>query len=112
MVLFIYISCREDTVKPILSKMAERGFRGATMVDCEGMLQSLYADSIEPPPMFSGLRKFLNPDHEPGKMLFSVMREDQVSLARQTVHEICGSLDAPNSGIMFTVPVSDVEGVI
>ena len=73
MVLFIFISCREDTVKPILSKMAERGFRGATMVDCEGMLQSLYADSIEPPPMFSGLRKFLNPDHEPGKMLFSVI---------------------------------------
>ena len=111
MVLFIYISSREDTVRPILVKMAENGFHGATMVDCEGMLQSVYADSIEPPPLFSGLREFLNAGQAPGKMLFSVMREEQVETAKEIVHAVCGSLDAPNSGILFTVPVSNVEGV-
>ena len=75
------------------------------------MLHSLCDDSIEPPPMFSSLRKFLNPDNEPGKMLFAVMEEEKVPVARDTVHEVCGTLDAPNSGIMFTVPVSNVEGV-
>lgn len=69
MLLFIYITNRVATVSPILQKMAERGIHGATMVDCEGMLQTLAADSIEPPPFFGSLRKFINPDHEPGKML-------------------------------------------
>ena len=46
MLLFIYITNRVATVSPILQKMAERGIHGATMVDCEGMLQTLAADSI------------------------------------------------------------------
>ena len=41
MLLFIYITNRVATVSPILQKMAERGIHGATMVDCEGMLQTL-----------------------------------------------------------------------
>ena len=103
MLLFIYITNRVATVSPILQKMAERGIHGATMVDCEGMLQTLAADSIEPPPFFGSLRKFINPDHEPGKMLFAV--------AKSCIHDVCGSLDRPNAGIMFTVPVTSVEGV-
>ena len=81
------------------------------MVDCEGMLQTLAADSIEPPPFFSSLRKFINPDHEPGKMLFAVLREEQIGVAKSCIHDVCGSLDRPNAGIMFTVPVTSVEGV-
>lgn len=81
MLLFIYITNRVATVSPILQKMAERGIHGATMVDCEGMLQTLAADSIEPPPFFGSLRKFINPDHEPGKMLFAVLREEQIGVA-------------------------------
>ena len=82
MLLFIYITNRVATVSPILQKMAERGIHGATMVDCEGMLQTLAADSIEPPPFFGSLRKFINPDHEPGKMLFAVLREEQIGVAK------------------------------
>lgn len=111
MLLFIYITNRVATVSPILQKMAERGIHGATMVDCEGMLQTLAADSIEPPPFFGSLRKFINPDHEPGKMLFAVLREEQIGVAKSCIHDVCGSLDRPNAGIMFTVPVTSVEGV-
>lgn len=96
---------------PILQEMAEHDIHGATMVDCEGMLQSIYGDDVDAPPIFSSLRKFVNPDHEPGKMLFAVLDESVLDTAKECIHRVCGSLDAPNSGIMFTVPVLDVEGV-
>ena len=60
---------------------------------------------------FGSLRKFINPDHEPGKMLFAVLREEQIGVAKSCIHDVCGSLDRPNAGIMFTVPVTSVEGV-
>ena len=111
MLLFVFITNRVDALTPILQKMAERNIHGATMVDCAGMLQTLAADTVEPPPFFISLRKFINPDHEPGKMLFVVLEEEQVGIAKDTIHEVCGNLDRPNSGVMFTVPVTSVEGV-
>ena len=111
MTLLVYISNHRDSMTPILQTMADRDIHGATTVDCEGMLQSLCVDSVEPPPIFYSLRQFLNPQHEPGKMLFVVLEDDQVDIAKRTIHEIAGSLEEPNSGIMFTIPVSSVEGV-
>ena len=32
-------------------------------------------------------------------------------VAKSCIHDVCGSLDRPNAGIMFTVPVTSVEGV-
>ncbi len=44
-------------------------------------------------------------------MLFAVLREEQIGVAKSCIHDVCGSLDRPNAGIMFTVPVTSVEGV-
>ena len=111
MLLFVFITNRVDTLTPILKSLAARKISGATVVDCEGMLQTLTADSVEPPPMFGSLRQFINPNHEPGKMLFVVLDEERIGVAKQVIHEVCGSLDEPNAGVMFTVPVISVEGV-
>ena len=37
MQLLIHITNHEDTVNPIMAKLAEQGFHGGTIVDCEGM---------------------------------------------------------------------------
>ena len=111
MQLLIYITNQKDMIPPIIKKMAEKDIHGATSVDCEGMLQSLYGDQIEPPPIFSSLRRFVNPDHELGKMLFLVVDEESLKEAKTCIHEVCGDLDTPNSGILFTIPVLEVEGV-
>lgn len=111
MQLFVYISNSADTMSPILAKLMEENIQGATTVECQGMLSALEASSIEPPPIFGSLRQFLNPDHEMGKMLMIVLNDEDVPVVKSVIHEVCGSLKRPNTGILFTMPVMTWEGV-
>ena len=111
MQLFVYISNSTDTITPILAGLMEADIHGATTVDCKGMLSALNESSVEPPPIFGSLRQFLNPEHESGKMLFIVLRDEDVPTVKRIIHSVCGSLKLPNTGILFTVPVMNWEGV-
>ncbi len=111
MQLFVYISNGVDTINPILSEMMESGISGATTVDCKGMLSVLNESSIEPPPIFGSLRDFLNPEHQSGKLLLVVLKDEDVPKAKEVIHHVCGNLKLPNTGILFTVPVMSWEGV-
>ncbi len=111
MQLFVYISNNTDTMSPILARLMEANISGATTVDCKGMLTALNESDIEAPPIFGSLRMFLNPQHESGKMLFIVLKDEDVAKVKDVIHEVCGSLNLPNTGILFTVPVMNWEGV-
>lgn len=111
MQLFVYITPNPEVVSPLMNELMARGVRGATTVDCKGMLTTLTEASIEPPPIFGSLRKFLNPEHESGKMVFIVMKDEEIPLARESVHKVSGDLKLPNTGILFSVPVMNWEGV-
>ncbi len=111
MQLLIHITNHEETVTPIMKKFAESGIRGASVVDCQGMLHSLNEDSIDAPSIFGGLRKFVNPDHETNKMIMLVLPDEKVTAAMDIIHSISGDLKLPNTGIMFTLPITRWEGV-
>ncbi|MGI5888999.1 MAG: hypothetical protein ACOX6J_06475 [Oscillospiraceae bacterium] len=111
MQLFVHITNHEKTVNPIMKKMMEAGIRGATIVDCEGMLEEINQDSIDAPAMFGGLRQFVDPRRECNKMIIVVLNDEQVSTAMNIVHEVAGSLKLPNTGVMFCLPVTRWEGV-
>ena len=93
MQLFVYISSNPEVVSPLMSELLSKGIHGATSVDCKGMLKSINDSSVEPPPVFGSLRKFINP------------------VVKAAVHKICGDLRLPNTGIFFSVPVMNWEGV-
>ncbi len=111
MQLFIHITNHKETVNPIMSKLMERGISGASVVDCEGMLSVINSDSVDAPSMFGGLRQFLNPEHEKNKMIFILLKDEEIADAVDAIHEVAGSLKLPNKGIMFTLPVTRWEGV-
>ena len=111
MQLLIHITNHEDTVNPILTKMMEAGLHGCSVVDCEGMLRALNEDSVDAPSIFGGLRKFVNPDRQTNKLILLVLRDEDVSKAMDIIHEVSGDLKLPNTGILFTVPVTRWEGV-
>ena len=111
MKLFVLITNQSQSVPSILKELVNHGINGATMVDCEGMLQTLSYSTVDPPPIFGSLRQFLNPDHAGGKLMLVVIRDDQVDTVRTVIRSILGSLERPNTGIEFTVPIFDVEGV-
>ncbi len=111
MQLLVFIAKNADVVSPILRELMENKIGGGTVVECEGMLQALYESQVEPPPLFGSLRQFLNPASAKGKILFVVLADGQLDTARETIHRVCGELDKPNTGILFTLPIGYVEGL-
>lgn len=111
MQLLVHITNHESTVNPIMAKLAGRGFRGGTIVDCEGMLKAINEDSIDAPAIVGGLRKFVNPGRQTNKMILLVLKDEEVSDAIAVIHEVAGDLKLPNTGILFTLPITRWEGV-
>lgn len=111
MQLFIHITNNETSVTPILSRMLEAGIHGATVLDCKGMLSSLNQASEDAPPIFGSLRQFINQERQSNKMVMAVLKDEDVPVVRDIVHEVAGDLKQPNTGILFTVPVMNWEGV-
>ena len=44
-------------------------------------------------------------------MIFIVLRDEDIPVVKAAVHKICGDLRLPNTGIFFSVPVMNWEGV-
>lgn len=112
MQMLLYITNHENTVNPILAKMMEAKIQGATVFDCEGMLSALNQDSVDAPPMFGSLRKFINQDRQQNKMILVVLRDEEIHTAVEIIHSVTGDLHLPNTGIVFTLPVTRWEGVV
>lgn len=111
MQLMVLVLNNTEYLEPLLSEFLEAGFGGATVLDSVGMLRVLDQSTVEPPPIFGSLRKFINPEHERSKTLFIVLPDNKLSEARDVVKRVTGGLDKPNAGILFAVPISFVEGI-
>ncbi len=109
--LLVLILNKVECLGEILAHMMEAGISGATVVDSQGMLTVLGKDDVEAPPIFGSLRQFLNPERESSKMVLVVLNQQQVACVRAIVGQVVGSLGQPNTGILFTMPLSYVEGV-
>ena len=111
MLLQVLILRQTELVPELLSEFAREGVRGSTVIDCEGALQVLGQASVDAPPIFASLRKFLNPDQEHTKLVLTVLSDDMYPQARRVVSKVVGDLSVPGTGIMFTVPITNVEGL-
>ena len=92
--LLVVILKHEDLVSEICKELVEEGIHGGTIVDGTGM-----ASVVEK----------MDDLHEVAKMMFFVVDDEEMKKARKTINDVIG-LDKPNTGIMFAVPVSFVEG--
>ena len=96
----------EEKTEELLAGFLELGVTGATVLQSEGMGRLLASEV----PIFAGLEA-LRRARPRNHTLFSVMADDQVDRVFALVREVCGDLDRPSTGIVFTVPVSRVEGL-
>lgn len=96
----------EEKTEELLAGFLELGVTGATILQSEGMGRLLASEV----PIFAGLEA-LRGARPRNRTLFSVMEDEQVDRVMELVREVCGSLDGPSTGIVFTVPVSRVEGL-
>jgi hypothetical protein len=111
MQLMILILSKVDVLSTLLTRLIAAGISGTTVVDCEGAMRVLSQADIEPPPIFAGLRQYLNPQRQKGKLVLVVLSDAQVPAARQVIHDVVGGLDKPDTGIVITLPLSSAEGL-
>lgn len=93
----------------ILKELAEEGVKGGTIFEGRGMGEELV--NMEDLPLFGMLRNVLKDEEKPTcKMVLFVIRDEQVIGARETVKRLV-NLNEPNTGIMFVLPITYVEGL-
>jgi nitrogen regulatory protein P-II 1 len=107
MQLLVAVINHVEQVDDILAGFVELGITGATIVNSEGMGHVLSQDV----PIFAGLRSLTTRSRPSNQTLLSVIDDAKVDAAIALIEEVCGSLDAPGAGIVFTVPVSRVVGL-
>ena len=111
MQVFVFVLNRTEHLEHLLQEFSNHGLRGATVLDSKGMARILM-NSDEDVPVFYGLRAILEPERRSSKTIFMVLKDDQVQTARDIVNRVTGGLDHPDSGIMFAMPLTFVEGLV
>ncbi len=107
MQLLIAVINHEELVDDILAGFVELGITGATLIGSEGMGRVLSHDI----PIFAGLQSLTATSRPTNQTIFSVVRDDIVDPAIKLIQEICGELDRPGAGIVFTIRVEQVVGL-
>ena len=108
--LLTVILKKADLTNEICKELTEAGIHGGTIIDAVGMASIL--EKMDDLPIFGMLKSILadDDDHETVKVMLFVVNDKEMEIARKVIHEVIG-LDEPNTGIMFAVPVTFVEGL-
>lgn len=108
--LLIVILKNAELVTEICKELAEEGVHGGTILDGTGMASVI--EKMDDLPIFGMLRAILADDdeHDVVKVMMFVMDDAELTKARDIIRNVVG-LDEPNTGIMFALPVSFVEGL-
>lgn len=110
MQLLVLILKKYELMDELLKHLAKSGVKGATILDGTGMAEALV--NMEDLPMFGVLRRMLSEEEkEVSKVMLIVLKDEQVIKARTVIKDVIGDLKEPNTGIMFSIPITYVEGL-
>lgn len=104
--VFIVLN-REEFLDELLEGFVELDVRGATVVDSVGMGQIIAHDI----PIFGGLRSLMTGARPYNKTIFTVVDEGKVESIVKIFEQVCGHLDEPGTGLIFSIPVDFVKGI-
>lgn len=109
MQLLVLILKKVETIEELIRKLAECGVTGGTILEGKGMANALV--NMEDLPIFGMLRQILSDEEkEVCKVMMFVLKDEQVMTTRETIKKEIGNLKEPNTGIMFAIPITYVEG--
>lgn len=110
MQLLVLILKKVELIEKLIKELAECGVTGGTILDGSGMAKALV--NMEDLPVFGVLRQLLSDEEkEVCKVMMFVLKDEQVMTTRKTIKKVIGDLKEPNTGIMFAIPITYVEGL-
>ena len=108
MKLLVLVLNKIECLEKLLKEFVEKDISGATIISSTGMAHELMAnDDIG---LIGSFRHFLNSQRKENKTLFMVVKEEKIPDVYQAIERIVGSLDEPDTGILFTLPIDDLKG--
>ena len=107
MKLLILILNKVEKLEEVLEGYLEIGITGATIIDSVGMGHIL----SEEVPIFAGLRFMFSGAKPSNKIILSAIKDEKEKPAIRLLNKILGELDQPGTGIVFSLPISAVEGL-
>jgi hypothetical protein len=102
-----------DKTEDILAAWLEVGISGVTILDSKGLSHQVSRRGLRDDlPLFPSLEDLLRSREEPHRTLCAVVADgfDVAALVVAT-EKITGNFDEPNTGILFTVPVTRAWGL-
>lgn len=108
MKVLVLILNKVEKLEEVLEGFIEIGVTGATVIDSVGMGHIL----SEEVPIFAGLRFMFTGAKPHNKIIFSVIKKDKEEAVVKLLQKILGDLNKPGTGIVFTLPVDRVEGLM
>jgi nitrogen regulatory protein P-II 1 len=109
MKLLVCVLNNEEYLEEVLEAYMEAGVTGATILDSEGMGRFLTYEV----PLFAGFKEFMKGNKPYNKTILSVVRNPEtIERLKTMIDDIVGGLDNPGTGIMFTLPVDWVSGLV
>ena len=108
MELLVCIINRQELLDDVLTGLIEAGVGGCTVLESHGMAKFIMQDI----PIFSGFKSLFAGAHESNYTIFSVVKKKKtMDAAIKVVQKVYGDFGEPNSGILFTLPVSKCLGL-
>ncbi|GEK90192.1 hypothetical protein SAMN04488100_1435 [Alkalibacterium putridalgicola] len=108
-VLFMVVLNETELLDDLLLKFNDEVGQAATVIDSVGMAQHL--SQLDETKIFSTIKPLIISNHTENKTIYSVIPEEDLDLARQTVKDVLRNIGKPDTGIMFAVPVLFQEGI-
>lgn len=106
--LLILVLNKVDKLDKLLKEFASQHVTGATIVNSRGLARELMnKDELN---IIGSFRQLLDVNRKESKTIFMVVKEEKVEQVVAIIENIVGSLDQPDTGILFTTPIDFIRG--
>ena len=109
--LLVMVLDNPTVLDRVLEAWTDMGVRGITVLDSTGVQRLRQSAGHDATPAFLGFRRLSRTEQHRHYTLFSVADAETIRRVVAATEAVVGDLNAPDTGILFTLPVGEVWGL-
>lgn len=99
-----------NKLNEVATSLREAGFYSGTVLDAQGMYSN-YSKLGSDPLASRSLLMMISQGRPLNKIIMIILEDDKVESAKAAARSVVGDFTKDHVGIMFTLPVGDIEGL-
>lgn len=102
---------KTELIDELIERLKEADVHHGTIIDAKSMSTAL--SKWNDVPMFGLFRNANNHEYnEDVKMMMFLLEEEHIQNVKRIIKDVIGDMSKPKTAVMFTLPVSSVEGIV